>query len=56
MTKKKSLVCKNGRFYENGKMLRKQDYAECYSAHEPNYILSFLTGCKYRLCKVDYQC
>lgn len=52
--RKKILVCKNGRYYENGKLLRKRDYAECYSAHEQDYILSYLTGQKYLRSNVQY--
>lgn len=43
------LVCKNGRWYENGKCLYKKDYIYHSSGSEGNCLISCLTGQKYRL-------
>lgn len=46
------LVCKDGRYYEDGKLLRKKDYIYHSSAHEPDYLLT--SNGKYRLREVLY--
>lgn len=49
---KPRLVCKDGRYYEDGKLLRKKDYIYHSSAHEPDYLLT--SNGKYRLREVLY--
>lgn len=49
MKRKKKLVCKNGRWYENGKLLHKKDYIYHADCHEGEYIISCITSMKYRI-------
>lgn len=52
--KKRRLVFKNGRWYENGKHLPRKDYIYHADAHEGECIISCLTGNKYRLKEAVY--
>lgn len=55
MNKKKNrLIYKNGRWYENGKLLPKKNYIFHADAHEGECIISCLTGQKYRLREAIY--
>jgi len=49
MKKRRRLVWKNNRWYEDGKPLRKHDYIFHADAHEGECIISCLTGQKYRI-------
>ena len=52
--KSKSVIeCRRGRYYENGKPLRKKDYIFHASAHEPEYILTEKK--KYRMSEVIFS-
>lgn len=51
---KNTLEYRNGRLYENGKMLRRKDYIFHADAHESEVIISCVTGQKYRLRGASY--
>ena len=46
---KNKIVCKNGRWFENGKWLQKKDYIFHADSNEGEYIISCITGTKYRI-------
>ena len=48
------LICKNQRWYENGKYLSKKDYIFHADCHEGECIISCVTGQKYRLREAIY--
>ena len=52
--RKKNLIFKNGRWYENGKLLPKKDYIYHADCHDGECIISCLTGQKYRLKEATY--
>ena len=53
-TPKPRLIRKNGRWYENGKYLSTKNYIFHADSHEGEYILSCITGQKYRLREAIY--
>lgn len=52
--KKNKLEWRNGRYFENGKLLTKKDYILHFSAHDVNSVVSCRTGQKYRLTQINY--
>ena len=52
--RKNRLIWKNGRWYENGKLLTKKNYIYHADSHEGECVISCLTGQKYRIREAIY--